>query len=1550
MKLPVRFWNICYISLLLWFFAGTLNMWAGDFYWETPERLTRSDSRFPSAVSGGTTSVVFWQEIDTKTRNIWLSCQFYTGNSTWATKDRFAGPFSYSGDIPDIYSAAVLDNGTVAVAVLSDFQTISVYVTRDNGNSFETVDFPRQNRPLVAPRIYASSGGKFILFTSLGQDEAFSMLFSRSQDGLHWPDFEKFGPTAGFTNPFIPVVASVPDGDIVVFQAQYNINNRLSYQLFSTKTSDGGASWTKPVMITDVSSLSSVSAQPFSSYNNQRPSLYWFNGKLYIAWERTHYASENAHIWVASLDQTGQFPGEVQEISTEGNANRPVLFTYDNMLSLVWFDTRTGYENVYLALKKGYLWNDQPLSSGQNSSVFAFPVITDAGKELSFIWQQTVSGGKKTVPYIYRLAPDRTVKPPSINCLTFTDGMRGTARKESVRVILPYDSSGIAGFSWIWTQNKTEMPPERFMNLPSQSVCTVTAEKDDMWYFRARTVDYAGNWSGPAEVTYFCDTTPPGKPVINPCDTDLLGFAASNNLHMSWQPDSSDNDIAGYTWSLEFVDTVEKSITGYPRHPRRADDTEAGKVLSELLKRYKEAAVPRPPLRILGSTNFADYANRRNGVYVFSVAAVDTVGNTGLPSSVTLVLNKYVPYTYLGTVEKKTDLFGAMTISLYGGGFSYDGTVSKIYIDSDGIPPYDVTLSAADGGFRVVSDSSITGIHLDSSLKEGIYRIGLLHTDRGLYFSDAVLSVSQNGTVKIENEYNYVPDWKPVGFIPHWHVEVGSILLWLVMIMAFTCMIFVIRALTLTARDAVTVRYEIKALLAGESMPLEKKQKRMVLIKRKGFSLKVKLMSFTILLVLIIVLLVAVPLQYIMVKAQEQTLTEGLQNRVNVLMDGIASGVRAYMPSRNILELSYLPGQSSALKEAEYATITGLNASDSNTNLDYVWASNDPKLRNGIDTDTLVYGNSRVTDGVITKIAQNCTALNKDASDLAGDIASDISELNAEGIKLALKTDTASVKRREEIATVTMQLNERLLSALNGISEKGAGSYPSYDSHKLDRRHTGYMFYKPVLYRQGTDRNYVRGIVFIKISTADLITTVDRARRTILFITMIVGLVAALIGAIGALIVSTIIVRPIRRLAAHVLMIGETKNKEKLAGRDIEIKSHDEIGQLGETVNEMTHGLIRAAQEEHLLMDGKVVQQTFLPLISGQTGAKETTAVLKEKNIECFGYYEGASSVSGDYFDYKKLDDRWYVIIKCDVSGHGVPAALIMTVVATLFRKYFENWSFQTKGTKINELVLQINDFIESLGLKGKFATIILCLFDTQSGTVFMCNAGDNIVHFYDSAAHNETTITLCETPAAGPLPSFMVDMKGGFRVEKTVLKHNDVMLLYTDGIEESTRKFRNSSFEVTKCAEPGLTEGQIHGNHKSGQDSEQMDPERISAIIEAVFAHHKYRLEKYHNPVAGEILEFDFTTCTGTIEEAILALISVEKVFRMYKDPFVTVSDTVKVDRKIDAFLMQHFNLYDTYCSNKNDSQNDPSYLYYTYLKEDDQLDDLTLVAVKRL
>ena len=1522
------------------FLFAVRNVCARDFYWENALKITSSDSRFPSSVYNEKTSVIFWQEVDSEKQQIWLASQVYE-NGIWKKTGRFAGPFSYSGEVPDIYSAAIQDSGKIAVALLSGVNAISVYVSTDGGYSYECINLPAQEQPLVAPRIYATEGDSFALFTSLGKNESFSILYSKSADAFSWSEFSLFGPTENFKNPFIPVLAKIPGGQMVVFQAQYSTEMRLSYQLYSTVSYDDGKTWSIPQLVTGDESVKSGSAGQFFNYNNQRASLFVFENKVFMSWERTSYNSENSHIWVQALDFYGRPSGNLQEITVQGNANRPLFFLFEGQLFLVWFDTRNGFESVYFSQKKGALWDENRLSAENLKSVFAFPVLTDKNSSLSFIWQ-ILEERKNSGSYINLLVSDRSVASPALAGIDFKNGSRGKNEKLRIRVQLPQDSSGIAGFSWLWTQDKNEMPPRQFMNLPSQNIVDVKATAEQAWYFKVSVLDYAGNWSEPAELSYYKDTTPPKKPVFLDFPTDSQGFSLSNNLTVKWQPDFADADVAGYSWTIQKLEPIARRYSGYKKHPRIASDSETSEYLAKLIAKNSSSRFTNPSRKMQGKNTSKSYSNLENGLYAFSVRAFDTVGNIGEPASFVFAANKFVPETIVNSIRLKNSIFGENTLEIFGKGFTYDGLIKKIIIDKDSKAPYDYEFLLENGSYKVVSDSKIENLNFSSFVREGQYCIGLLHSDRGLYFSRPILNIAQTGTVKIESEYIYEPNWLPVAAKFALNIQFGQLLFYLICIFAFSGVFFSICGIIQVAKETVVIRNEVKALLTGEFMISAKTEKLKNAKKRSG-SLRIKLMAFTTLLVLMIVTLVAASLGRRMVRTQGQTLAEGLENRIGVLLNSMSTGAKAYLPAQNVLELSYLPSQSEALAEAEFATISGLPADASSENLNCIWATNDSQIASKIDVNPINLGISKLTDADMVSIAEKCQKLNAAAENSIGELSVQIAALTSEGVSLALKNDSASIARREEISRITSELNSRVTKKLEELAAEASSSFPRFDNTHLDSANTEYLFYRPVLFRQGAEKVYVRGIVFLKVSTESLLKSVNEAGKAIVISAVYVAFAAIFAGIIGAFILATVIVSPIKILEKHVAVIGATKDKSKLVNKKINFHSNDEIGKLRDAVNTMTGELVRAALEEQLSLDGRAVQLAFLPLDANPAGGKATHAQLQDKTLEAFGYYEGASGVSGDYFDYKKLDDRWYVFIKCDASGHGVPAALIMTVVATFFRQYFENWTFKSKGTRLNELISQINDFIESLGLRGKFAAIILCLVDTQTGDVYMCNAGDNIVHIYDRDIHSVKTLTLPAAPAAGPMPSFMVDMKGGFKIEKTKLKKGDILFLYTDGIEESTRICRDAHFNPIQSVKKDAD-----GNEKLETENELLESDRILQIIQAVMNKSTFELKKDRNPVNSEKLVFDFSNCTGTLEEVITALISVEKVFRLYKPAELTKENTVRVDKKIDTFLKQHFNQYSAYCSLQDKDLENSTYVYYTNLMEDEQLDDLTLVAVR--
>lgn len=1571
---------ICSLFIFTFHIITLQAIFSSDFYWEYPQDITKSDSRFPFVASNGNKSYIFWQDIDKKNECIYLSCRYQNEMGEWKENLHFIGPFAYSGDVPDMYSAAVSNIGNIAVAVLDKTNSIAVYLSENEGASFDLVMTSKQSQPFVAPKIYANSENGFILFASSSKgtsyvsqskednipsdeysDLQFSLNYSLSSDGKTWNEFSNFLPSENLKNPFAPVLCSKEGCDFVVFQAQHQIGTRISYQLYSTYSTSKGSRWSEPVMITNENSVSS--SEDFSMFQNQRPNVYSFENNVYVAWERRYRYSDSDSIWIGQIDKTGLVPQTAEEIASKGNSKRAILFSTDGKLSLVWFDSRSGIESVYMAQRKGVLWTEEKISSEKKVNMFPYPIFikengnNSQNKKIGFIWQK-YSGLTKDVPLINLLSPDISVSPPKISILNIKPGSHSKNKKVRLKINLPQDSSEVAGYVYLWTQNKDEEPllMEDNLLLPKETSLTLFAESEGTWFFKACAYDYAGNWSKSSTISYYYDQTPPRKITFDPLLADTSGFMSSNTFSVDWKPSSIDDDVAGYTYSLKRIASIEKEYSSSPNHPTQKTSEEQSLYIQSLNEHFSQQFNSPDKLseKIQIERPHVSFKNYPNGVYVLSVAAIDTVGFVGEQTQIPIILNKYIPHTVISKVETSSSKIGNLTVDILGNDFLYEGKITKIIIDKNGRLPYDYEITS---GFKVKSNNQITGIPISDDIAEGSYFIGLVHSDRGELISyRPILKIENSGTIKIDNPYEYVPDYYIVDNDIKYHLDIGFVIFVFTILLASVFLVYFFIGILKNINDKYIVKNLVIEIrkeceMINSSDVKDRKSNENSRKKNGPKSILFEIIGFTFSLILLIVVSVAFPIYRYRISETEKSLASGLKERVDVLLSSLASGAKAYMPTNNTLELSMIPDQISALSEAEFATITGISAKESSSAFNssklsfmHVWASNDPDILTKIDTKDLSLGTSLITTKDESELDNICKKLNDEINNELGSKATELRQMNTEGMNLALKTDSSSLKKLQEITKKSQNLTIELNTKFDQFAQDGSGSTPPFDIGKLNREKTEYLFYRPVIFRMGSSNEFVRGLVMVRVSTVSLIKAVDDAKKRIIVIVSILTGVILIIGGIGSIIIGRHLALPIRTLEKVVQKIAQEKHKENLKGKNnIEILRNDEIGRLGDAMNRLKEELADAALEEKLTNDGKAVQKAFLPLDKSNTGlGQKTTASYEDKNIEAFGYYEGASAVSGDYFDYKKLDERWYVFIKSDASGHGTPAGLIMTVVATLFAKFFEGWSLKKSGLNITKLVYQINDFLESLGLRGKFATIILVLFDSESGKMYMCNAGDNLVHVYESNNKALKIITLKETPAAGPFPAFMVDMKGGFVSETSVLEHNDILFLYTDGIEESTRLVRDSNYHV-------LQEEQ---NGKIEDKKELLEADRVKQIIESVFARKKYILEKQNNPDKTETLIFDFTTCEGNSKEAIIALAAVEKVFRMYKPQSITEKDTIIVDRGIDDFLKKHFNLYGKYCNiipetEKEDEKTE--YVHYNFVMEDEQADDLTMLAIRR-
>lgn len=713
-------------------------------------------------------------------------------------------------------------------------------------------------------------------------------------------------------------------------------------------------------------------------------------------------------------------------------------------------------------------------------------------------------------------------------------------------------------------------------------------------------------------------------------------------------------------------------------------------------------------------------------------------------------------------------------------------------------------------------------------------------------------------------------------------------------------------------------------------------------------SVRVKFVVIIVVILLVVISGVAAALAIAIIRPYKNLLSNSILLQTKILLDNLELRVQNHFLHPNKEDFDLLILNRVTFPEAKYVVVTGRSSTAGQEGLHYILATDYQDINTVISTSRYIPGVSQFCPDGIDEILQKLTYINDEATGIVQQHIDSVRLLTDEGKELKPQRDPYILKRQTEIQASIRHLEAKLQARLSTLADQGFGSYPDYSMQTLSEKQTEYLFYEPIIYyNPNNPQENVQGIVFVNVSVASLLENISEQQKRLIHLIVQISSLVLVAGIFTAWFLSSIFVRPLGLLAAHVALIRDTDDKEKLAGKSVQVTSRDEFGMLGTTINDMTERLAAAAALSKDLKVGKEIQKMFIPLNLSSSGRKLTTGSHRDLYSEFFGYYEGAHGVSGDYFDYRKLDAFHYAVIKCDVAGKGVPAALIMVEVATLFQNYFQNWNYTRDGYNLSSIVMRINDVIESHGFIGRFAAFSLCIINMRVGDAYFCNAGDNIVHVYDKQARRLKSYTLRSGSAAGAFSSEMINLNGGYPVEKIHLNCGDILLLYTDGIEESKRKLRVPISKVNGDA--GVTATEEENGRLPGTDSETLGKDRVEAIIEAVFARKKFTLKKRQSDLIYEQMDFDFSSCNGTIEEAVLALISVEKVFRMYKDSSAQSFDCVQVDKKIDTFLSKYFLQYNIYCCDKVPHPIYDEYFYYKHIKEDIQYDDLTILGIAR-
>jgi len=1560
---------------------------AQDIFWENAKILVPEKALFPQVVHNQDQILIMWQEVNADRSSYRLRFIRSYDGIIWTDPQDVSGfiPFLMEQDV-SLFSLAAGRDGDFLLALTRDARSILTFYSAD-GSEFTARDVIEGEHALLSPRLFQDNLGDPILFLTENieaSDEVIGgihIVYTDFRNG-EWSPLTELVQGADLNLNLLPYYHRFGNYEYVVFQSLFS-GQRITWQLYMQRRLLGTTEWEPVELITDFSDNPDRIAE---YYSNQRPHLIDDGTQLLMAWER-NYTLESPQVYMAPLDTMGRIiQGEVKTLTRGFRYNAyPRLFNYKDNLYVSWFDNRQELQTVFSDVNFSFRGGEL-LSNIAGSSSYPHPIVFK--DELYFIWENTYLDRNRLV----LLAPDKSVSTPLITPVGFKRGERRREQMVTFNWRQPRDSSGIRTYRFSWNRDALDHPGlnEEASSVPNPQALTFQATEDGYWYFHLSAQDNAGNWSEPQHFPYFRDRTPPSPVQFEFPRTDEWGNLLSNSEQLRWLP-PPEEDVAGYSYTLNYLGAQFPNPEQFPVTDPQADVTQLD-----------------PFIRL---------RNQDNGWWSLSVVAIDSTGNVSIPSRKLFRLNKYIPVTYISWVISERDSLDRIRLRITGRGFAVGGNIERVILDRDGIAPYDYVYYL-NQDFTVTGDRYIDG-PLISIIEKGIYRIAVEHPQRGRVWSRRQLSIDSTGTVKYGDfTRTLTPLWNRLQD-PALRMVFNDWTLYLLLaLLALTAFVAGGKALQYY-KESRNMEINAKALIQNRLFYSETLLEEARQMKKRGLKLRAKFTLALLSLVISVVLIVALFLGRYMINSQQLSLGEELEKRSALLVNTLVTGGQSYLPTKQRIELRQLPGQIAAMEEALHTTLVGIGNNDPE-NYNYIWSSNDPEINEKQALPAILSDNERnrwlenldqdaeflsswyqlSDEGWVLReepdrpyqelagllfaqglrsaytigetvyqdeISLDLQRLEKEINEKAiaeiGDLKEQYEDLSNEARRLAARTDRAAAEDLENIQNTLSMIRGEINQVLLNISaDTGVLSYPYYDpenlaSLSLDERE--YTFYKPILYNDPNSNDYYKGAVRLTITVTPLIEQLQLTRIAIYRITGITFLAAIIIGFTGALLLSSSMTKPIKELAAHVQVIIETEDKKKLKNHIYPIKSSDEIGELGIIINNMTHGLVEAAEANEDLMAGKDMQKAFIPLdVSKLDQKKHTTGHYEDDDVLIFGYYEGAKAVSGDYFDFRQLDDEHFAIIKCDIAGKGVAASLIMVEVATIFVNYFRSHKPKEQGVDLADLVWTINDLLNEVGFSGRFAAFNVLLLNKRTGQTWMCHAGDREVNMYDSSTGKMFTKMLNDVPAAGSVDSDMLKMQNMEYIQAPhMMKHNDMIFLYTDGIEEAQNLFRNSNFEQITCDgscgatenDPGSDEHN-HTNHIMGETFEEFTTTRVFQVIEAVINKQEFILTKYHDPLGlDHQYTFDYRNGSGSADEAVLALIAAQFMFQLIPDPNAGELDRVIVDKKVDEYMKIHLKEYREYFKYPVENPENPEYIYYSHLKKDSQTDDLTILAIRK-
>jgi sigma-B regulation protein RsbU (phosphoserine phosphatase) len=171
--------------------------------------------------------------------------------------------------------------------------------------------------------------------------------------------------------------------------------------------------------------------------------------------------------------------------------------------------------------------------------------------------------------------------------------------------------------------------------------------------------------------------------------------------------------------------------------------------------------------------------------------------------------------------------------------------------------------------------------------------------------------------------------------------------------------------------------------------------------------------------------------------------------------------------------------------------------------------------------------------------------------------------------------------------------------------------------------------------------------------------------------------------------------------------------------------------------------------------------------------------------LECVGFCRPAHSIGGDYYDLIALEDGRFGLTLGDVSGKGIPAAVMMASIQTLLRSLLQSCS-----RSLSAVLTDLNRALYSSSTSDRYSTLFCGMISADRSTLSYVNAGQ-VAPFL---LHGDGRLD--RLPGSGVPVGILPEVS--YEQQTCALTPGDTLVVVSDGIVES----RNAAEEFWEEAE----------------------------------------------------------------------------------------------------------------------------------------------------